>query len=118
MPEINKFEKRELSREILSEWYNEKGISLENLEKEKKEEVAPPEFTFSTTTQATDNLKEEEESKKLLVKRKIKYLLATAEKKGLEHSIKEARKENDPFLLDVYHDVLAKDGNYKKILKK
>ena len=29
-----------------------------------------------------------------------------------------AKKSGDPFLLDLFHDVLAKDGNYKRILKK
>ena len=131
MSEAKFFEKGKLGREILGEWYQEKGISLEQAEKEKvseskekeskedKEEVSPAEFVFPAPIQKkTDDTKKEEESKKLLVKSKIKRLLAIAEKSGLEKSIREAKKENDPFLLDIYHDVLVKDEAYKKILKK
>ncbi len=114
----NKFEKEEISKEILGEWYQEKGISLEEERKEKpEEELAPPKFISSVEQEAVDDLKKEEETKKLTVKRKIKHLLAIAEKKGLQYSIKKAQKENDPFLLDIYHDVLAKDGSFKRIVK-
>ncbi len=124
MTETNKFEKTELSKEILEEWYKEKETKTapEKTKDLKSEETAPePEFTFpipSSIQKSFDKLKEDEEAKKSLIKGKIRRLLAVAEKKGLETSIKEARKENDPFLLDVYHDILAKDGAYKNLLKK
>ena len=121
MSESEKFEKRELGNEILTEWYQEKGIFLSDVEKEKLrsgEKIPAPEFSVQSSGKTDDELKEEEEKKKLTVKNKIKLLLAVGEKKGLEFSIKEAKKENDPFLLDIYHDVLAKDGAYKKFLSK
>ena len=34
------------------------------------------------------------------------------------YAVNVAKKSGDPFLLDLFHDVLAKDGNYKRILKK
>jgi hypothetical protein len=112
---MSEIEKKEISTEILKEWYSEKGIDLEEPAKAEEQKLAPPQFSFSQKAQEETA---DEESKKLLVKRQIKQLLAIAEKQGLEQSIKEAQKANDPFLLDIYHDVLAKDGSYKKIINK
>ncbi len=117
--DLKKMEKEEISKEIISEWYKEKGVETEKSEilvekKEEKKEPSPP--SFSVPRKDKDNLKKEEEEKKLLIKGKIKELLALAETKGLERSIKEARKQNNPFLLDIYHDVLAKDAAYKRFL--
>ncbi len=115
MPEGEKIEKQELSQEIVEEWYGEKGLSFEKVEKiESREEKTPPQS--SSFKDDEEEKKEKEEEKKLLVKRDIKNLLAIAEEKGLEYSIKEAQKRNDPFLLDIYHDVLAKDAAYKRFL--
>ncbi len=102
----------------MQEWYQEKGISEEKPERREpvEEKLAPPQFTPSVKSIRDDD-KQKEEEKKLLVKREIKYLLALAEEKGLQYSIKEAQKKNDPFLLDIYHDVLAKDAVYKKFIK-
>jgi hypothetical protein len=115
MPEGENIEKQELSREIVEEWYTEKGLSFEKVEeKEVKEEKSfspVPSFVVNE-----EEKKRKEDEKKLLIKKDIKNLLATAEKKGLEYSIKEAQKKNDPFLLDIYHDVLAKDAAYKRFL--
>jgi uncharacterized FlgJ-related protein len=115
MPEGENIEKQELSREIVEEWYAEKGLSFEKVEeKEVKEEKffsPPPSFVVDEKEN-----KRKEDEKKLLIKKDIKNLLAIAEKKGLEQSIKEAQKKNDPFLLDIYHDVLAKDAAYKRFL--
>ena len=83
-----------------------------------KEEKSESNFNFQPTIKTDIDLKKEEEEKKMIVKNKIKLLLALGEKKGLESSISEAKKENDPFLLDLYHDVLAKDGAFKKFLEK
>jgi hypothetical protein len=121
MSEFEKFEKKELSQEILNEWYHEKGIFLTEKERDElknREEVATAEFKPSYATKTTADLKKEEEEKKIIVKNRIKLLLALGEKKGLEYSINEVKKENDPFLLDLYHDVLAKDGAFKKFLSK
>ncbi len=122
----------EISKEIVQEWYKEKGVSPEEMEgekeKEKKEEKEeqerlssfdppPPKFT-PLTEKEQEEVEMREKEKELLVKDKIKNLLNLAEEKGLERSIKEAEKENDPFLLDVYHDVLAKEAAYKRFLEK
>lgn len=44
----------------------------------------------------------------------IKLLLETAKKKGVVEAVAAAKKINDPYLLDIFHDVLAKEGLYKK----
>lgn len=120
-------EKQEISKEILSDWYKEKGISPEDVEKREKEDMeaqekdpvfSSPSPSPSHSEEEEEEIKKREEEKKLVVKNKVRYLLKIGEEKGLEHSIKEAKKENDPFLLDIYHDVLAKDGAYKRLLKK
>ncbi len=117
------FEVKELSGEIIKEWYHEKGISPEEFEKkepkkrEEEEPLSPPQF-IPQSSPDPEELKRQEEEKKLLVKSKVKELLKLAEEKGLEKSIREAEKENNPFLLDIYHDVLAKDGAYKKFLSR
>jgi len=114
-------EKKEIGREILNEWYKEKGIEEERVEKKEVEtkegegDMQPP---VSQKNSDSEDKKKREEEKKVVVKNKIKLLLAIGEMKGLEHAIKEAKKENDPFLLDIFHDVLAKDAAYKKFLKR
>ncbi len=110
-----KLEKQEVAQEVMSEWYAEKGIEEEGQKKEEKETPPSPEFVPSATYKK-EEIKEEEGCKKEIVKKQVRDLLAIAEAKGLEKSISEARKMNDPFLLDVYHDVVAQDQAYKKFL--
>lgn len=50
-------------------------------------------------------------------KGKIKKLLDLAEEKGLFFSVKVAKDMKDPYILDVFHDLLAKEGLYKKFDK-
>ncbi len=114
-----KIEKQEIGQEIINEWYAEKGISeKEKIRHSEKESGAPdPTFSPSVAKQKQDKKKEEDE-KKLMVKKQIRELMVIAETKGLERSIKEARKKNDAFLLDIYHDVVAKDALFKKFLSR
>jgi hypothetical protein len=117
MVEGEKIEKQEISQEIVEEWYGEKGLEVEKEEKiEIGREKQPP--TKSSFIADSEKKKKKEDEKKLLIKRDIKNLLAIAEEKGLEYSVKEAQKKNDPFLLDVYHDVLAKDAVYRRFLNR
>jgi len=51
------------------------------------------------------------------VEGKAKRLLAMAQEKGLAFAVKTAEKMNDPYLLDVFHDILAKQGLYQKFEK-
>lgn len=49
-------------------------------------------------------------------KEKIEHLLQLARDKGLVYAISVARKMNEPYLLDVLHDTLAREGFYKDFL--
>ena len=57
------------------------------------------------SAQTIKSLKDEE---------KIQHLLEIAKKKGVVYAVAVAKNMDDAFLLDVLHDVLAKEGLYKK----
>ena len=72
--------------------------------------------------QFDDNLKKEAEQKANIISfladgDKLKNLLNIAKEKGIVFAINVAKKMNDPFLLDAFHDILAKEGYYKKFVK-
>ncbi|MDP3882626.1 MAG: hypothetical protein Q8Q48_01060 [Candidatus Staskawiczbacteria bacterium] len=48
---------------------------------------------------------------------KLEHLLKIAKEKGVAFAIQVARRMNDPYLLDVFHDLLAKEGYYKNFAK-
>jgi len=45
----------------------------------------------------------------------LEHLLQIARDKGVVYAIKVANQMNDPFILDTFHDLLAKEGYYKKL---
>ncbi len=45
------------------------------------------------------------------------HLLETAEIKNLAFAVGVAKKMNDPYILDTFHDLLAREGYYKKFKK-
>ncbi len=108
----------ELSGEAIREWYAEREIiESERRMPERDETIVPPTSEVFRAPKIEEKISEEED-KRALIKDKIKELLDLGEKKGLNHAIEKARQSDDPFLLDIFHDILAKDENYKKILKK
>ncbi len=109
----------ELSGEVLNEWYAEREVlDVDRSEKKiEREEVQKVPLSKTPVVDSERDLSEEED-KNNQIKEKIKELLDIGEKKGLVYAIEKAKQSNDPFLLDVFHDILAKDGNYKNILKK
>lgn len=50
-------------------------------------------------------------------KEKIKKLLLIAEEKGVIYAVNMAKKMDDPYILDLFHDALAEQGFYKKFKK-
>ncbi|MBU3896053.1 hypothetical protein KKG36_01960 [Patescibacteria group bacterium] len=50
-------------------------------------------------------------------KEKLAHLLNVARERGLEFAVKMARNMNDPYILDVFHDLLIKEGLFKKFSK-
>lgn len=49
--------------------------------------------------------------------KKIKNLLQIAKVRGVVYAVKVAKEMNDPYLLDIFHDALAKEGYYKNFIK-
>jgi penicillin-binding protein-related factor A (putative recombinase) len=70
-----------------------------------------------------DNLKKEAEQKANKISflgddEKLKHLLQISREKGVVFAIKVAKSMNEPYLLDTFHDLLAKEGFYKDFVKK
>jgi len=61
--------------------------------------------------------KKAQEIKALDVQGKIKNLLLAAEQEGVAFAVKIAEGLKDPYLLDVFHDILARDSLFKKFKK-
>lgn len=45
---------------------------------------------------------------------KIKKLMLIVEQKGIIYAVNVAKKMDDPYVLDMFHDALAEQGLYKK----
>jgi len=84
------------SERIVSEQLR-KEIDLMELDEEKKEEA-------KKKAQKIEFLGEKE---------KVQHLLEIAREKGVIFAVGVARKMNDPYLLDIFHDILAKEGYFK-----
>lgn len=50
-------------------------------------------------------------------KEKIEHLLDIAKHKGVVFAIQVAKKTNDPYILDILHDILSREGFYKGFSK-
>jgi len=50
-------------------------------------------------------------------KEKIEKLLQAAKEKGVIFAVHMAKSMDDPYILDMLHDVLVKEGYYKEFLK-
>ena len=48
---------------------------------------------------------------------KLKTLLQTAQQKGVMFALQVAKNMDDPYILDLLHDMLVKGGYYKKFKK-
>lgn len=62
----------------------------------------------------------EEKAKKITFlgdDQKLEHLLEIAKEKGVVYAVKVAKNMNDPFLLDTFHDLLAREGMYKNFTK-
>jgi hypothetical protein len=81
---------------------------------ELRREVEMMELDDSTKAEAE---KAKEKIEFLDEKDKIERLLDIARQKGLAFAIQVARKMNEPYLLDVLHDTLAREGFYKDFTK-
>lgn len=60
---------------------------------------------------------EKEQIENLKKKGKINRLLNIAKTKGVAYAVAVAKKMNDPYLVDILHDILAHKGFYNKFQK-
>ena len=70
--------------------------------------------------QLDDSTKAEAEKKAQKIeflgeKEKIEHLLEIAREKGVVFAIQVAKRMNEPYLLDILHDTLAREGFYLKM---
>jgi hypothetical protein len=97
--------------------------------KPEKKEISPDDAIVSAELrreiemmEVDDNTKAEAEQKAKKIeflgeKEKIEHLLQIAREKGVVFAVQVARKMNEPYLLDVLHDILSKEGYYKDFTK-
>jgi len=124
-------QKKELREGVIKEWFPEellpkfeekkefpvkKELTEEEIEEREKlkEEIKKLELSAQKRIAI---LKESEKIKRQTVQRQIDYLLFLAQQKGLAFAIKAVNATNDPFLIDLFHDILVKEGLYKKFQK-
>lgn len=123
---------KEIKKEKKEIFLGEQGIefSKEEIETAKKREgVAETEKIITEqlkreieAMKMDENLKGEAKKKAdkiefLGEKEKIKHLLEIAGEKGVLFAVGVAKDMKDPYLLDVFHDILAQEGYYKKFMK-
>lgn len=78
------------------------------------QQAAKAQFTPEEEAEAK---KETVKIKKMDSQGKLQRLLVIARDKGVVFAVKVARDLGDPYALDMLHDVLAKDENYKKLMQ-
>ena len=96
---------------------------------EKRENVAPQEAQTQKelrqkieSIELADDVKQQASAQantitSLSEEEKMKTLLKAAKQKGVVYAVALAKKMNDPYILDMLHDTLAKEGHYKDFLK-
>jgi len=92
----------------------EKKKRREMIEKKVSEEREKMKLSPELEKEAEEQAKEIE---KLGKKKKISQLFDLADEKGILFAVEIARKMKDPYLLDIFHDLLAREGFYKGFLK-
>lgn len=101
----------------------ERERTSERQESLKEERIVSSELRREIETMEMDEKTRAEAEKKaqkisfLGEKEKIEHLLKIARDKGVAFAIQVAKKMNEPYLLDILHDILAREGYYQKFLK-
>lgn len=114
-----------ISEKVLEEIYAKKKEGLETKEFEReeikkiiKEKLKEELKKMETSPELKEEIKRETSQIEVLEKEgKIDRLLKMAEEKGLFFAVGVAKNMKDPYTLDAFHDILAKDNLYKKFLK-
>ena len=108
MERIETVEKNIEDKENIESRVEEEEAIREKLEKE-------VELIQASNPQLQDEAqKKAQEIKKLGAEGKLKGLLDLAQSKGLPFAVTAARAMDDPYILDIFHDLLIKKGFYRK----
>jgi hypothetical protein len=119
----DKKEHRETEK-IISKWFPEKAVEREISERKLTTEEEEEKARLKKELEKFSPLGEKEESnasdeaealKEKEIKDKIRHLLLLAQDKGILYALKIAEKTNDPLLIDLFHDILIKEGIYKNL---
>lgn len=106
--------KEELKKELGFE-KQEKKISLEQ-EKIIRENLEREIRTTKISPRLQDDVqKQAQQIRKLKAKGKIKKLLSLVQAKSLAFAVATAKAMNDPYVLDVFHDLLIESKLYKEL---
>jgi len=116
--------KEKAPEEVVEEIYVEKKEELEKRElltaKEKiiREQLESEVAKMKLSPQLQDEAQQKAQQIKDLDKKgQIMRLFQIAEEKGLTFAVEVAKDMKDPYLLDIFHDLLAREGLYKKFEK-
>lgn len=118
-PEM-KPEAEKIGEEVVKEWFPEEKEVLERKEltSEEKEEREKLKEEIEKTKLPPEKevlvIKEAERVKRESVQGKIKHLVDLAQSKGLSFAVKVAKETKDPYLIDLFHDILVKEGLFEK----
>ncbi len=96
-----------VDQEPQKELENPELVSKEELKKKIEEMHLDPNLAQQSKTHAND-------ISSLPEKEKLETLLKSAKEKGVIYAINVAKNMNNPYLLDTFHDLLAKEGYYKE----
>lgn len=114
----NKIEENVIN--VIKEWFPEKEVleRKELTEREKQEREMLKQEIEKTGLLLKSQPQAIRQSAKIKMQSntqgQIKYLLVLAQTKGLCFAIQTAKQTKDPYLIDLFHDILAKQGLYKK----
>lgn len=126
MPDPNKqekFKRQEFPSSIRGEFGEEAGPAPEKKEISREEQMVAEKLRREIEMMELDDKLKDEAKKKaekisfLDEDEKINHLLQIAREKGVVFAVKTAKSMNDPYLLDIFHDVLAQGGYYQKFSK-
>jgi len=106
--EFSSLEKEETKREGFP------AEEREAIRQQIKREIEMMELTPELQNEAAEKAKKIEF---LGEKEKLEYLMTVAKERGLAFAINVAKNMNDPYILDILHDILVNEGLYKKFLK-
>ncbi len=109
-------------QEVHFDWDKEKKVEKRELSPDDKtvsEELRREIEMMEMDDKSKDEAKKKAEKIEFLgEKEKVEHLLQIAREKGVVFAIQVARRMNEPYLLDILHDTLAKEGFYLKMGQK